>query len=104
MKNALNLEPPRKLHKCTSCTYNVTTWMVINEKKCETAGLVLTHCHHKNYWSNNKFCQLSCFKVNNGYLGGDCCYNQTPVPCKIFTNEETQENCRNYNPYYVGRI
>ena len=89
MINAFNLEPPRKLHECISCTGNATPWMVNNKKMCETTGLFFTHCHWSNYWSNNKFCQLSCFKSNNGYKGDDCCDNQTPVPCNIFTNDAT---------------
>ena len=64
-------------------------WMSHNKKKCETYGLVFTKFHQSNYWEINKFCQLGCFKVNNGYEGDDCCENQTPVQCKISTNEET---------------
>ena len=89
MKNALNLEPPRKLHECISCTDNATPWILNNGKRCETTGLILTHCHQSSYWSNNKFCQLSFFKDYNGYEGDECCDNKTPVPCNICTNEET---------------
>ena len=63
--------------------------MANDEKKCETTGLVPSKIYQSNYWKNNNFCQLSCFKSNNGYKGDDCCDNQTPVPCNICKNEET---------------
>ena len=63
--------------------------MVNNEEKCETTGVVFTKFRQSNYWENNKFCQLSCFKSNDGCEGDYCCDNQTPVPCNICNNEET---------------
>ena len=60
---------------------------IITEKSV-TTGLVHTKCHQSNYWASNNFCQLSCFKSNNGYKGNSCCDNGTPVLCNIFINEE----------------
>ena len=66
---------------------------------CKTTGLIFTKFFQSNYWSKNKFCQLSFFKSNNGYEGDDCCKNQTPVLCKICTNDATpwmiknEKNC-----------
>ena len=71
------LKPLRKLHQCTSCTDKATPWMSRNDNKCKTSELILTKCCGNKYWSRNKFCQLSCFKANNGYEGDDCCENQT---------------------------
>ena len=76
-----------KLHQCTFCTDKSTPWMSRNDNKCETYGNVLTKCLGNKYWSRNKFCQMSCFKYNNGYEGDDCCENQTT--CNICTNEVT---------------
>ena len=45
MRNDLNLEPPRKLHECTSCTDNATPWIFDKKTKCRTTRIVLTHCH-----------------------------------------------------------
>ena len=63
--------------------------MANNEKKFETTGLFPTKFYQRNYWASNKFCQLSCFKANNGYECDECCKNQNPVPCNMITNEET---------------
>ena len=89
MKYALKFKPPRKLHECTTCTDNATPRMVRKEENCETTGLVPKKCHQSNFWKRKKFCQLSCFKANYGYQGDECCDNQTPVPCNIFTDDAT---------------
>ena len=54
---------------------------------CETTALLDTHCHQSDYWSRNKFCQLSCFEAGNGYDKDECCDN--PATCNICTDEET---------------
>ena len=72
---------------CISCTDKRTPWMKRKGKICETTALIDTHCDQSNYWSRNKFCQLSCFKAENGYDGDECCDN--PVTCNICTDEET---------------
>ena len=56
---------------------------------CESTELILTKFHQRNYWANNKFFKQGCFKANNCYEGDDCCDNQNPEPCNIFTNVET---------------
>jgi len=88
-KGSFNSKILRKLNECTSCTDIATPWMENNEKKCETTGLVPTKCYQSNYWKENKYCQLSCFKSDYGYEGDACCDNQTLVPCNICTDEET---------------
>ena len=72
---------------CISCTDEVTPWMFREGKMCETNALIDTHCDQSKYWSMNKFCQLSCFKPDNGYDGDECCENS--VTCNICTDEET---------------
>ena len=88
-RNTLNLKNPRKLNICTSCTDNATPCMANNKKNCEITGHVLIKCHQSKYWASNKFCQLSCFKANNGYKMDDCCKNKNHIPCYICTNKET---------------
>jgi len=74
------------VENCIECSDEGTPWMVDNNKVCGTNNSQLTtKCNLNNWWRNNKFCQLSCFKIDNGYDGDNCC----APPCTECSDEGT---------------
>lgn len=69
--------------KCTECTDIATPWMIRNGKECdrEHPG-VLKKCNANGFWSENYYCQQSCFDADRGYDGIQCCqYRGEYVTC-----------------------
>ena len=38
------------------------------------------YCNQKAWWSNNKYCQHSCYGIGLGYEGDLCCEAASPPP------------------------
>jgi len=84
-KDVFNLKPLRKLTSCNPCTDNEAPAMIKNGEKCSTTKLVNTKCRQSIFWTNNNYCQLSCFKASTGYDGDDCCEHHAYKEKNILT-------------------
>jgi len=55
--------------------------MIQNGFECHTDTVRIDkNCNKKASWSSKKFCQLSCYKAENGYEGDVCCVDDSPPP------------------------
>jgi len=78
--------PNSPVEDCIECSDEGSPWMVDNNRVCGTnQNQLATKCNLSNWWRNNKYCQLSCFKVDNGYDGDNCCV----PPCTECSDEGT---------------
>ena len=67
-------QPPSSLPtKCSPCDNRQTPSMFRNGINCEDSSQLQSKCNKNPWWSNNKFCQWSCFSIGNGYENYHCC-------------------------------
>lgn len=55
-----------------ACTNNPPSSVASNGHTCGSFPNLLKFCNKNTYWTNNKFCQKSCWENNLGYAGDDC--------------------------------
>jgi len=58
---------------CTNCTDETTPWMRRNDKTCDTFQQLNQKCKNNAVWTDNNYCQLSCYDSGNEYSGDICC-------------------------------
>jgi len=56
---------------CELCSNDAPFWMYWKGKDCDTSSDL--QCSNSWYWSQNKYCQHSCYKAGLGYDGDVCC-------------------------------
>lgn len=69
---------------CSVCTNVATPYMDSIGEECVGSSRLTTKCNLAEWWTNNKFCQHSCYLAGVGYQDDVCC--PTCVDC---TDEET---------------
>jgi len=71
------LEPPPTVsptQACISCSDKEDNQMIKKGKKCATSlNYIKKKCNKKKQWKKKKYCQLSCFSIDLGYIGDVCC-------------------------------
>jgi len=72
---------------CLVCTDLVTPWMASNTYDCSTNWLINQNCNENPTWTENNYCQLSCFLAGRGYDGDICCV--PPPSCHVCTDNVT---------------
>jgi len=69
------------------CTDTPSSWMSNNGKTCSEDVDYSTKCNHSSTWSNNKYCQQSCYDNGAGYDGdycSDACASLDELPTGFF--------------------
>jgi len=90
---------------CNECSNDSTPWMKNNEVECYTYEKLNKKCKNNGSWTNNNYCQLSCFENGVGYEGDNCCVSPptnpptnppvSPTDCTECTNATTPWMRRN---------
>jgi hypothetical protein len=75
---------------CVACNDTAAPIIVTHNEDCATSGHLLTNfCDKDEEWTEQQFCQLSCYTAGNGY-GEECCDTVAPPSCMDCTNEPSR--------------
>jgi len=84
---------------CTECTNMETLGMRNNGLDCTDLNYAFGRCRDKtSYWVDNKWCQRTCYKLNQGYDGDECCQHPTASPTAAPTKGPTPAPSKSPTP------
>jgi len=80
----------------TQCTDNPTPWMIENNQECATSTAPATKCNQNGWWTENQYCQQTCWENGDGYAGVECCQSSTLPPTPLTGDGEDGQCVANY--------